>query len=63
MLLDAGAMVKESDALHVAARKGSGGILRRLLTGVANINEIGFEYSIDERLAQEAGSGLYFYGG
>ena len=61
MLLQAGATVRGSDALHVAAMKGRVDVLRRLLLadGV-DVNEIGFEYCAEERLAQAAGSALHF---
>lgn len=60
MLLRAGATVQESDALHVAAMKARVDVLRRLLDSGADVNEIGFEYSAVEQLAEVAGSGLHF---
>ena len=60
MLLRAGAMVQESDALHVAAMKARVDVLRRLLDSGADVNECGFEYSAVEQFAEVAGSGLHF---
>ena len=59
-LLDAGAIVQGSDALHVAAMKGRVDILQRLLDSGVDVNEVGFEYCAVERFAAVAGTGLHF---
>ena len=61
LLLSAGARVQGSDALHLAALHGRMHLLRRLLESkTADVNEIGFEYCVDETIAERAGSVLHF---
>lgn len=60
MLLDAGATMQGSDALHVAALNGRVDALRLLLDNGADVNEIGFEYAALESFAEKAGAPLHY---
>ena len=60
MLLDAGARIEESNALHTAAENGRIDAVRILLENGADIDAIGFEYCADEGQAEEAGNALHF---
>ncbi|KAI4137471.1 MAG: hypothetical protein L6R39_007265 [Caloplaca ligustica] len=60
LLLAAGATIKESDALHIAVMEGKKDVVKLLVEKGADVNEMGFEYRLDNSLADRAGMPLHF---
>ena len=60
LLIAGGADVDGSDALHTAAEKGRLQMLEFLIRKGANVNTVGFQYSLSDSKSSEAGTALHF---
>lgn len=60
LLIAGGADVNGSDALHTAAEKGRLKMMEFLIAKGADAYAVGFEYSVSDIKAEEAGAALHY---